>query len=327
MFDAGFFTESLSSACPQITIIPNSTLLESSIQKAELTPKELGNKFKVDRVMDFADEWRSLFDKWVPAFNEPTPILVSIRPSFFEWPILHDSPAFIATFGRILKFNSTLLDLAAVVLYALDKQHNLHIDPGQIGIPQQGKFYGAHLRTAPDAVAASFATYEEQSRAYLSSAKKNKLSLIYLASGSPPDIERFTKTAAEKGVSVTTKLALLENNPEFVDALKMLQELTWDQQALIDYMILLRSSMFGGTWASSFSYNIVFRRHVVLGHGVWVPSLSALEEMGTKLEGKGEKRWWFGRKKVEEGKCFEDGISEVFGGEKMGLWFELSMWP
>lgn len=336
MFDEDFFTKCFSTTCPQITIIPNERLLDFSIYKVAITPKELGNKFKVDRVMDFAADWRSLFDTWLAdfgapnGFNESTPLLVTVHPSWFEWPILHDSASFIATFGRILRFNPSLLNLAATVLYALDEEYSLGIDPAKIGIPAEGKFYGAHLRTAPDAVAASFAGYEEQSNAYLASAEKKKLSFVYLASGSPPDIVRFTEAAAKKDIMVTTKLALLEKEPEFEDALKELQALTWDQQALIDYMILLRSSHFGGTWASSFSYNIVFRRHVVVGKGEWVPSASALEARDLQERGRrgrtSQERSGEGDE-LEQGQCYGDEINTVFGPPKMGIWFELSMWP
>lgn len=332
MFDEDFFKISLSTACPQITIIQTESLLDPSINRAELIPKELGSKFKVDRVIDFAVEWRGLFDEWIwylgapSGLNESKPLLVSVRPSWFEWPILHDSASFIATFGRILRFNQTFLDLASTVLYALDQEYDLGVDPGKIGVPTKGKFYGAHLRTAQDAVAANFATYEEQSNAYLASAKEHKLSIIYVASGSPPDIVRFTETAAKQKIKVTTKLALLEGKPEFADALKELQAMTWDQQALIDYMVLLRSSHFGGTWASSFSYNIVFRRHVVVGDGEWVPSKAALEARGSSSDSSPGHNH-IEKRKLGRGECYGDAINSVFGPPKMGIWFELSMWP
>lgn len=325
MFDEDYFIKSLSTACPQIHILSNVSLLDASISTAAITPKDLGNKFKVDRVMDFAADWRSLFDKWIadfgPDFNRSMPLLVSAEPSWFEWPILYDSALFVATFGRILRFNSTLLNLAATVVYALDEEYNLGIEPAMTGIPMKGKFYGAHLRTAKDAVAASFASYEEQSSAYLSSTTKNNLSLVYLASGSPPDIIRFMQTAAEKNIQVTTKTALLEKKAQFANTLKTLQALTWDQQALIDYMVLLRSSHFGGTWASSFSYNIVFRRHVTVGKGEWIPSASALEARGVSLRNSRS------NSDIEDGACYQDGVNTVFGPPKMGIWFELSMWP
>lgn len=341
MFDEDFFIKCLTTACPQISIITSESLLNASISRAGLTPKDLGHKFKhgVDRVIDFASEFRSLFDAWIHDFGAPSgfsasnPLLVSITPSFFEFPILYDSASFIATFGRILRFNPSILHLAATVLYALDKEYKLNLEPAKVGIPAEGKFFGAHLRTDVDAVAAFFASYEEQSSAYLAAAKKHNLSFIYLASGSPPDIKRFTKTGKKMGIKVTTKLALLEGEEEFEEELKEMKALTWDQQALIDYMVLLRSSHFGGTWASSFSYNIVFRRHVVVGDGIWIPSRMALETRDLEVEERGSDleladRWEsIEEEKLGKGECYKDKINTVFGPPRMGIWFELSMWP
>jgi hypothetical protein len=44
-----------------------------------------------------------------------------------------------------------------------------------------------------------------------------------------------------------------------------MEEMTWDQLALVDYEILIRSNVFGGTWESSFAWNIAVRRHEVQG--------------------------------------------------------------
>ena len=138
------------------------------------------------------------------------------------------------------------------------------------------------------------------------------------------------------GIKVTTKLALLENVEEYEEELKEMKSLTWDQQALIDYMVLLRSSHFGGTWASSFSYNIVFRRHVVVGNGTWIPSQMALEardieERSLDLEARNERieGTWESTEgeKLASGECYKDKINTVFGPPRLGIWFELSMWP
>ncbi len=327
MFDEEFFTTSLSAACPQIKIIANESAIDPEpANKPALTPKELGTNFltnEVERVMDFASDWRLLFDQWLLGIGAPSgfdafsPVLVSIRPSFFEWPILYDDRLFIATFGRILRFSTKILELAATVLYTLDRTYSLGIDPAETGVPAAGKFYGAHLRTDVDALAANFDSYEAQSAAYLTEAQRKKLSVIYLASGSPTDAERFTATAAEKGIKVATKYALLEASPAYADALAEMKALTWDQQALVDFVVLLRSSHFGGTWASSFSYNIVFKRHVAVGKGTWVPSKLALEESRHSKRGM----------KLRDGECYKDEVNTVFGRKRLGLWFELSMWP
>jgi len=320
MFDLDFFKSSLTGACPQMRIVSHEFDLTEfpAIRNASLTAKDLGNDFKVGRVMDFPTAWRAAFDKWLGEFGAPqgfsqsSPLLVSLTPAFFEFPIKYDSPDFIATFGRIVQFNKTLRRLASVVLYALDKKYTLGLHPGA------RKFYGAHLRTDVDAIAASFASYEEQSTTYLSGAKANQLPFIYLASGSKPDTERFIKDAAALQITVTSKIALLEGDAEFASALEEMQKLTWDQQALIDYSLLLRSSHFGGTWASSFAWNIVFRRHVAVGHGTWIHS-EAANNAKRDLEVRNEN--------LAPGECYKDSINTVYGPDGMGIWFELSMWP
>lgn len=246
-------------------------------------------------------------------FDANKPVLVLIKQAFFEYDINTDPAPFVATFGRIVRFREDIRRLSAIVIYAMEKKYKLGFNPAPVGIPEARKFYGAHLRTAVDATAAGFAPYEEQSAAYLEMAHKNNLTVAYIASGSPPDIQRITTTAAEQGISVTTKNALLEGDPEFKDALAEMKALTWDQQALIDYMVLLRSSAFGGTWASSFAWNIALRRHVAVNKGVWVPSEAANKELHP---GRGEYHT-----------CFEDEINTIFGDDGRGIWFELSMWP
>jgi len=326
MFDQGHFISMLNSACPQMLVIPHRDYLADvpSVAKAvELTPKNLGTEFKVFRVMNFAPKWRGLFEEWLPKFGAPNgfspekPLLISIRAPIFEFPTNYDTPGFIATYGRILRFHETVRRLAAIVLYAMDKKYELEINPAARGIPAPEKFYGAHLRTAADAAKAGFAPYEDQAAAYLEDANKHKLPVIYLACGSAPDVERFTATAAEQNISVTTKLALL-SSPEYANALEEMKALSWDQQAQIDYLILLRSSAFGGTWASSFAWNIAFRRHVVVNDGQWIPSkaaMSAKREVG------------LAQRDTPGKMCYEDKINTIFGDDARGIWFELSMWP
>ena len=86
-------------------------------------------------------------------FTEERPVLVSLYKPLLQWPIDYDQPAFIACFGRILKLNEDVRRLAAKVLYAMDEEFHLGLNPKIPGI-QEGKFYGAHLRTAVDAAKA-----------------------------------------------------------------------------------------------------------------------------------------------------------------------------
>lgn len=267
----------------------------------------------------------------VQGFSAAKPLLVRLQPAFFEFPILHDGPDFIATFGRILEFRKDLRKLAATVTYALDKKYKLGLDPDRAGVPAPKKYYGAHLRTDVDAIAASFASYEEQSSAYLKGAKEHNLPFIYLASGSAADIARFTKDAKAKSIKVTTKTALLADE-EFKSEKEELEKMTWDQQALVDFEMLLRSSHFGGTWASSFAYNIAFQRHVAVCEGGWSHSRDALAAKRRKrglveveVEERGKEKE--AERKLNEGEDYKDSVSTIYGPPAMGIWFELSMWP
>lgn len=348
MFDTEYFKSSLTTACPQITIMTEKTQRATfpKLTITNLTAKDLGKEFKVIRVVDFLPDWRSAFNKWVKVegapkgFSAKEPLLVNLQATWFEFPILYDEPDFVATFGRIVRFNHDLRRLGATVLYALDKKYKLGIEPDATGIPAAEKFYGAHLRTDADAVKALFASYDEQSKAYLQGAKEHKIPFIYLASGSAGDTKRFTREARKKKIQVTTKTALLEGSKEFASEVAEMKKLTWDQQALVDFYMLLRSSMFGGTWASSFAYNIAFQRHVAVCDGSWTHSQSALdvkrdpheEDKKAEKEVKSEmKQIQFnemeGNRTLNNGEVWKDKISTIYGPPKTGIWFELSMYP
>jgi hypothetical protein len=116
-------------------------------------------------------------------------------------------------------------------------------------------FLGAHLRVEADAEFAKFPGYQSQAPFYLEEAQRLNLTTIYLATGSPEHRERFQKDARALGITVYVKEDLLE--PE---ELAVLKSLTWDQQALVDYDVLLYSCRFCGAVRSSFSWLIVADR-------------------------------------------------------------------
>ncbi len=72
----------------------------------------------------------------------------------------------------------------------------------------------------------------------------------------------------------------------FKDELIELHNLSCDLQNLVDYEVLLRAGNFGGTWESSFHWNVAMRRHVVLGKGTW-RSLG-VRQTGSVLRGRDE---------------------------------------
>jgi hypothetical protein len=173
-----------------------------------------------------------------------------------EFPTSYDSPSFTANFGLILQFRRDIRRLAAAVLHALSDTYSLHIDP-RAGITTHA-YLGAHLRTAIDASSAGWTPYADQAARYLAQTAAHNLPVIYVASGDPESTARFRRDARTFGdISVATKYDLLGG-----EELEAMERLTWDQQALIDYEVLLRSSSFGGIYQSSFAWNVALRRHV-----------------------------------------------------------------
>ena len=201
-------------------------------------------------------------------FSESAPVLVSLHNPLLQWPIDSDGQAFIASFGRIIRFNEEVRRLAAVVFYSMNEKYQLGMNPALPGI-QEGKFYGSHLRTAVDAVKAGWTPYSIQSKNYIMEAVHSNIPLIYLAADSPPELLQFVQAAnLSSAIKVTTKDLLLLRKG-FAKELDEMSLLTLDQQSLIDYEVLLRASRFGGTWESSFAWNLAMRRHVVAGRGSW----------------------------------------------------------
>jgi hypothetical protein len=191
----------------------------------------------------------------------------------------------------------------------LASKHNIRVDPRD-AIPRAA-FYGAHLRTEADARNAGWlnepnSNFSAQTDAYIAQALKHNLHTIYVASGNATDLALFkAKAAAHRPpLNVTSKFELLPRNEAAA-----LRELSWDQQALVDYAVLQRCSIFGGVVKSSFSYRIAITRNQ------W------LEDQGRVSD-----PWFVMHEEV--GVAFDDGISRILGRDG---WHELRIprgtWP
>lgn len=188
------------------------------------------------------EDWSSAFHTWlndtVPSFSEAKPVLVEFSIQLLRFPLNCDDPVFVATFGRLFRFREDVRRLAAGVLYSMSIKYNLDLNFSQPGI-QEGKFYGAHLRTAKDAVAVGWPGYQKQAANYLGASVANNLSLIYLTTGNPEDAIRFRESARSLSIAVATKDDLLSGNG-FEDEFREMESLSWDQKGLFDYEVLLR---------------------------------------------------------------------------------------
>jgi hypothetical protein len=123
----------------------------------------------------------------------------------------------------------------------------------------ENAFIGVHLCTEADAAHAGYLSYEQQAAAYFDYINSTSLRVIYAASENTTSLGLFAKAASALSppAQVLTKWDLLRE-----EDIALLQSFTLDQQALVDYLILERSSKFAGVSESSFSWGIAYKRQL-----------------------------------------------------------------
>lgn len=309
-FDEEWFMSTMAAACPQMAIYKP----ESHHQLlAEALP---GNYLPRSRRMD-SDEGNTKqaylehLDSWLkekPEFQPENLTLVNLERTLWEIDTRSLPFGFRRNFGQLLRINPAVRRLAALVAQYMASEYSLLLDPRD-AIPKKA-FFGAHLRTETDAKNAGWlnephSNFSAQTDAYIAQALKHKLKVIYTASGNATDLARFkAKAAAHRpALNVTSKFDLLPQNEAAA-----LQELSWDQQALVDCEVLQRCSILGGITKSSFSFNIALTRN------------QRLEDLGRAMDP------WFVMHK-EDGAAFDDGISRMIGRDEVhekriprGMW-------
>lgn len=194
-------------------------------------------------------------------------------PVMWAWPVHRDGAEFANTFGTLLRFHPRLMRLGR---RALEGMHEFSrtIGDEEAGFEKrgagrgrdrdkdregrEGKFLGVHLRSEIDAEK-FWPTYAEQREAYLGKAgEQNLTSVAYVACGDAGQIARFGGDAqARLGMTVVSKTDVLAGAD-----LAELEGLTWDQQAIVDFVVLAGSDYFVGNSRSSFSIFLAQRRHL-----------------------------------------------------------------
>jgi len=330
LFDLQHFIRSFGAACPQIHLyLTREELRDShpdihgidSPPESQLTPEGLPDMHfhpMAESVIANMETWRPKFDQWMkdtqPAFSPEKPVVITIRSEslpLLRFPINYDPPAFIATYGRLIQTRWDIRRIAGAVLFSLSERDNLDLDLSHPGI-QKGKFYGVHLRTDQDAMNVNWPGYDMQSKNYLEGGKKSGLKSMYLASGNPEDSARFRAETEKEGIIGGMKADLLAR-PGFEIENRRMMNMTWDQQGIIDYEVLLRCSAFSGVFESSYSWAISNRRHVVLHGGIW--DMIYEGHTGAEMEGP---------------ETFIDEYSTIYGPKDMLRlrWqFPLALWP
>ena len=285
-FDEAHFRRGLAEACPQITVygadladVPGLDAEKPQGRRVgpiQITPNHFGRRGGCD-VRDlnrhsarFGERFHAFLWEQDESQQQqqrlgPTgvskPRLVRMNWGVqWNWPVLQDGPEFAASFGGLLRFRDDILSLGEKTADAMQK---LAASPGRDG---RG-FVGMHLRTESDALG-TWPSFENQTAAYLARVAGLDPSpprYAYLATGNATEAAKLAAQAeAQQGLRVVTKheLLRLSNDGEAGELLRQLDALSWDQQALVDFVVLLRCGFFLGVNPSSFSMNVALKRHL-----------------------------------------------------------------
>lgn len=277
MFDTNHFMESISLYCPQLKIHATIEDVRDGLEEKEgltlsLKPESLVEGGVPRTGIPDPSAWNGQFYSWLDTQistagkGAPNLIVVNLQRSYMTYPIYSDGEAFAHTFASVLQFRNDTRALATKVLSSLAERFSLDINLEDDILPKA--FFGVHLRTEADSKKAwesagdywFYSHYGNQVKVYLEQAPRSSPAAIYVASGDPDEIARFADDAAKvpapHNYPVVSKVELLEG-----EDLEALRALTFDQQALVDYLVLLKASDFAGVAHSSFAWSIALKRH------------------------------------------------------------------
>ncbi|KFY78763.1 hypothetical protein V499_02116 [Pseudogymnoascus sp. VKM F-103] len=273
MFSPSHFRDSLALSCPGLILHET---LESAIAAGgakthdplPLKPEYLQSKNLPRTGLASPETWRANFTTWLherlPPGALPATTIVHLSRTYLAYPIYSDGVNFAHHFGSILKFRDDIRVLATSVLRGLAEGYGYKGELTEAVLPDF--FFGAHLRTERDAKLGwpggdwVYSRYETQAALLLSAASNASLPLIYVASGDQDEVAKLSAEAAAKNMTVTTKFDVLGK-----EEVERMDKMSWDQQGMVDFLVMTRASVFGGVGHSSFAWNVALGRHVVGG--------------------------------------------------------------
>lgn len=273
MFDTQHFLKSMQQSCPEMTIYGTlDDAMKNSSHTGDINRVRLQADSLTGDGLIRTELWREKFHAWLeqeqagPVTGKPGPTIIDLERCYMSWPIYSDGEAFAQSFGLVLQLREDIRLLASKVLRGLAKKLSFTDNDLKNDVLPDA-YFGAHLRVEHDAQvtwSAQFgwthATYEKQAEDYLAQALQARRSSpkgIYVASGDAKGTRRFVEDSARNNLTALGKFDVLQDSAD----LEALEAFRWDQQALVDYLILLRASDFAGVAHSSFSWSIALKRH------------------------------------------------------------------
>ncbi|KAL1900620.1 hypothetical protein Sste5346_002345 [Sporothrix stenoceras] len=297
LYDVDYFIAAWKDACPQMRAVRSDAEVPGlpPVNKSPaMRANDVGKFPRMKELVIDPTGWRAAFDAWmdakVPAsktMSAKTPLRIRQRLALSNWNRDSQPHDFAVAFPRLFRFPDRIRKLAAATLWAMEKQAGVPMVSDAILFPEltmaasdstdsldddassvvtslgrsrlapQG-FLGAHLRVAEDAAKVGWPGYDAQAPAYLDEAERSNLKTVYLATGSKEHRNMFIADAAKRDIHVVTKEALLDKAE-----LEELHKMSWDQQAIVDFEVLVHSSQFAGFVRSSFSWVVAIRRGIL----------------------------------------------------------------
>lgn len=277
MFDTQHFIQSVKLSCPGLKVydnledVPNNYAMHGPLA---LQPEDLQEH--TDQGLPHPETWAADFRAWLgretigTTFNTANPArttIVSLGRSYLIYPIYSDGKEFAHSFGSLLQFRQDVRQLATEVMAALLNNNTPRLGKGwYTWNPYENliedTYLAAHLRTERDATEGwpadhwGWSAYDKQAEAYINQTLGDGLNLMYVASGDLEQLHRFTADAALRNITVETKHRLLPDT-----SLSQLNAMSFDQQGLVDFLVMLKASDFAGVAHSSFAWSIALKRH------------------------------------------------------------------
>lgn len=268
-FDEAWFRAGLRAACPELVVYDDLGSVHMDGEQGQIemiTPKHFGMRGGCDGrdLNRHTDLFGARFRAWLAERQQQQHMTTTKKLVRFnwgvqwEWPVHRDGPELAATFGGLLRFRADLLVLGQKTVQGLAERRQQ-----QKQQQQKGGFLGVHLRTEEDALG-NWPSFDEQAGAYLAVMAARQVCLAYVATGNASEAARFAALARQRfddeEIEVVTKHHVLGDGP--------LDGISWDQQAVVDFVVLLHADWFVGTSPSSFSINVALKRHLGGGEGL-----------------------------------------------------------
>jgi hypothetical protein len=265
-YDKQHFNWSLSTYCPQMKLYWSIDDLYNTPMgnPLPLSANDMGMDLIHESILmnpwNFLNRFRDYFEMKSNPKTRTWPFKFNVGTTLYTWPSSHDPSDFVRNFGRILRIRTDARQLAASATLNLQKVLKTSDSPNLKKGGLKG-FVAIQLRTEKDGPGLGFPPLEEQTAYYLDYIVQSQYSLAYLAPGSSKeDTAAFIKKAREVDITVLTKKDLLDPVE-----LQYLAKLTADQQALVDYEVMLRADLTAGACESAFAWNVALRRAAAAG--------------------------------------------------------------